>query len=84
MKATRVKICALDDPPAFPEYSGRKTCLVDLECVTILQRGCESGATSVALTGITPDGEVVNLQCSAAMFETIMGAVKGAVHRFGK
>jgi hypothetical protein len=50
----------------------------------ILEGGCQSGATSVMLVLRDTNGRGLIFECSAQHFETMAGAVRGAVARFGK
>ena len=78
-----VRILAKGDPPPWPDIQQTAGAPVALERVAILQGGMVSGRTSVALFGKLPDGTFVMLETSAALMETLCGAVKGACQRFG-
>lgn len=51
--------------------------------IGIMEHGMTSGKTSVMIFGQDEKG-IVALELGAEMFDTIAGAVKGAVQRFGK
>lgn len=76
-----IKVCAVGDPPAFPEC---QPCQVGrLVGVAILQAGLQSGKTSVALMIKNEDGSFTAAETSAALFGAAAGAVAGAQERFG-
>ena len=52
--------------------------------LAILESGTVSGATSVMLVLSDESGASFYHECSAEQFQTLAGAVRGAVARFGK
>lgn len=69
--------------PAYPDLVGKAILKPGNIRVCILEGGMKSGATSVMILVETSAG-LVSVEMSANMLDTINGAVKGAVQRFGK
>lgn len=76
-----ISIAALGDPPTFPWM--KPVVPAELHAVSILEKGCKSGAVSVAIHAQLPTEEWVTIQLSASMFLSLAGAVRGACERFG-
>lgn len=81
MMKIEVRILAVDELPPWPEM--KNAVAPPCDKVAILQRGTVQGHTSVMLGAVLPSGETVFMQLTAKAFETIRGAVVGAVARFG-
>jgi len=77
----RIKICAVGDPPAFPELPSG----IEGECLgfAILEKGTAGGKTSCAIMTKGADGVPVMVQFTGDMFLTMAAALKGARERFG-
>ena len=81
MSHVAVKICAVGDPPAFPELNNR----VSGECLgfVILEKGTSKGKTSCAVVTRGKDGVPVIVEFTGDMFLSMAAALKGARQRFG-
>lgn len=83
MQHARILIKEKSDPtPALSEvkvYSEG-----ELKDVVLLEGGMSSGKTSIALHVVDGSGRSVIVQTSAAMFEMIFGALKGAEIRWSE
>ena len=79
---------------SLADVNARKPAIADLDVTrskraetfdfAILESGTMSGATSVMLVLSDETGAALIAECSAAQFEALAGAVRGAVARFGK
>jgi hypothetical protein len=78
-QAITIRIGAVGDPPIFPEHS--KATEGKIIGVSILEKGMESGKTSVGIF-VETDGKKSCVQLSADMLNGINSAVRGAVERF--
>jgi hypothetical protein len=78
----KIRICAVGDPVAFPEYSGHYVEGSNV-AVAILEKGMQSGKTSLTFLFDLPDGKHAGFQMSADMFESVAAALRGARERFG-
>lgn len=81
MPQTQIKLIEKGEPITMPNlkepyHNGR------LETVAILEGGMVSGKTSVMLHIMTDKGESVIVETSAAIFDGLCGAVRGADLRF--
>jgi len=79
----KIQIGAVGDPKLFPEMEGKVAVEGRVEHVGILEKGTESGATSLFIYITLPDESIVCAQMTASMLLSIAGAVRGAVERFG-
>ncbi len=84
MSAVVIKICTVADAESgkVPEYQNAEDARISH--VVILEKGMTSGRTSVTLLSTDEAGHQQMIQMSAAQFEQIAGAVRGAAARFGE
>ena len=52
--------------------------------VGILEKGTVAGQTTLMFILKNKDGKVIIAECTGNQFEMMIGAYRGAVHRFGK
>ena len=87
MYTVKVRIQSLEDVSnGIPIKEGiSKETVVNCPEITfaILEGGMQSGKTSCMFILENGDGKHYVAECSAEMFETMAGAVKGAKERFG-
>ncbi len=78
-----VRILPEGEPSPWLDIQATAGAPVALERVAIMQGGMTTGRTSVALFGRKDDGSFVMIETSAAVLQTLIGAVTGACKRFG-
>lgn len=71
-----------DATPALPEVKEFTT--GQLKDIVILEEGMQSGKTSISFHIIDSKGKSIIVETSAAIFETTMGAIKGAELRWAE
>lgn len=88
MSTINVYIQSLEDvaqrKPTIPDLDQARAQPAHATDLAILEAGCVSGNTSVILVLRDAEGKALYYECSAQQFETMAGAVRGAVARFGK
>lgn len=84
MVHTKIIIKKKNDPTPALEGITSDTKIVNgtIDTMIILEGGMESGKTAVVFHINLPDGSVLIAQTSAAIFETMAGALRGAEQRF--
>lgn len=85
MSVLTIKIQSLEDEKAgklIIEGKSHKVEEAQHLTIGILEAGMESGRTSISFISHLKDGTHVIAQASAAHFEMLIGAVRGAVQRF--
>jgi hypothetical protein len=76
---------------AFPQFEGAEHHELELECIHIVEDGVDDGKSEISL--IIPvdlpkvtirEGDVIMVQMSAALFESIANAIAATRVRFGE
>ncbi len=85
MQTIEVRVGAVGDPVLFPEFEQRIDANGDILAMGIIEKGTESGKTSVAffVRTQTLDADLICCQMSSGMLLNLAAAVRGAVERFG-
>ena len=84
MPFSRVKILRKGDLSPYPELVTKTLHHCELDRVTLLEGGMESGRSSVAIIVDLPDGSAAFIQTSARNFELIAAAVRGGCKSWGE